>query len=168
MQALCHHEVHGGDPRLCVTDLAVDAFEGHGESGVGGNAEIADEAKLAGSADRAGETSGRAGAKEQRFGVLLLDTFLAHRDRIDTLISECLTEWTLDRLAAVERNVLRIGVAELLLGKTRAAVVLDEAVEISQTFSSPAGAALVNGVLDSVRRRLDENATPSRATDSES
>ena len=74
---------------------------------------------------------------------------------IDQLVAEAATHWRLDRIAAVDRNLLRIATYELLgEPQTPPAVVLDEAVELAKRFGEADSPAFVNGVLDAVRRRV--------------
>lgn len=75
--------------------------------------------------------------------------------RIDPLITEHATNWRIERMAAVDRAILRLGVYELLATpETPPAVVIDEAVELARTFSADQAVAFVNGVLDAVHRGL--------------
>ncbi len=62
----------------------------------------------------------------------------------------------MDRMAAVDRNVLRTGVAEFLgFPETPKPVVINEALEIARRFSTPESVQFINGVLDSVAKELD-------------
>jgi N utilization substance protein B len=71
-----------------------------------------------------------------------------HRDRIDELISAHAEGWTLERMPAVDRNVLRIGVYELLWAdNVPDGVVLSEAVQLATDLSTDASPAFVNGLL---------------------
>ena len=71
-----------------------------------------------------------------------------HKARIDELISQYAQGWTLDRMPAVDRNVLRIGVYELLWGDdVPDAVAINEAVLLAQDLSTDASPAFVNGLL---------------------
>jgi N utilization substance protein B len=72
----------------------------------------------------------------------------ANRERIDSLIAEHAEGWTLDRMPAVDRNVLRIGVYELLWASdVPDPVAMSEAVALVQDLSTDASPAFVNGVL---------------------
>ena len=71
-----------------------------------------------------------------------------HAARIDELISQYAQGWTLDRMPAVDRNVLRIGVYELLWADdVPDAVAISEAVQLAQDLSTEASPAFVNGLL---------------------
>jgi N utilization substance protein B len=74
---------------------------------------------------------------------------------VDDLIRGAARHWELDRLAATDRSVLRIAIAELM-GRpgTPARVVLDEAIEIARRFGSEESGRFVNGVLDQAARTL--------------
>ena len=75
--------------------------------------------------------------------------------RIDELIQKHAQHWRMDRMAAVDRNVLRAGVAEFLgHHETPRPVVINEALEIARKFSAPESVQFINGVLDSVGKEL--------------
>ena len=83
---------------------------------------------------------------------LVLGT-LSRRDELDAKLSERSEHWRLGRMAAVDRNLLRLALYELLFEEdTPDAVVIDEAVEIAKKFSTPSSGPFVNGVLDAIRR----------------
>jgi N utilization substance protein B len=74
---------------------------------------------------------------------------------VDRALAEGAQHWSLPRLAATDRAVLRLAAAELLARPgTPARVVLDEAIEIARRFGSEASGSFVNGVLDRVARQL--------------
>ena len=74
---------------------------------------------------------------------------------LDAAIAEAATHWRLDRIATVDRTILRLGAYELTAEtETPAAVVLDEAVELAKRFGEADSPAFVNGVLDAIRRRV--------------
>lgn len=78
---------------------------------------------------------------------------------IDGAIEARAEHWRLDRMAAVDRNILRAGVAEFLgYPKTPRPVIINEALEIARKFSSPESVHFINGVLDSVAKDLDRAA----------
>lgn len=87
------------------------------------------------------------------------DLFRVATDRvseIDQLIEKHAEHWRMERMAAVDRNLLRAAVAELLAyPETPKAVVINEALEIARKFSSPESVHFVNGVLDSVGKELE-------------
>lgn len=71
---------------------------------------------------------------------------------IDELLGVHAVNWRVSRMAAVDRNILRIAIYELLYTRTPVSVVLDEAIELSHHFGSDSSPAFVNGVLDAVAR----------------
>jgi N utilization substance protein B len=80
---------------------------------------------------------------------------LGNRARIDELITAHSPRWKIERMALVDRNVLRLCVHELLFdNETPPRVVIDEGVEIAKRFGAEQSAAFVNGVLDSAARAL--------------
>ena len=83
------------------------------------------------------------------------------REGIDADITSVMTNWELGRLAAIERNVLRLGAYELKCeDQTPAAVIIDEAIEISKRYGEADSSSFVNGILDALRRRYrDKNAS---------
>jgi len=79
-------------------------------------------------------------------------------ERIDPLIRELARNWRLERLAIVDRLVLRLAVYELLeRPDVPAAVVINEAIELARTFSAPESGRFVNGVLDGIRKRIEQD-----------
>lgn len=86
------------------------------------------------------------------------DLFRVATDRseqIDSLIGQHARHWKMDRMAAVDRNVLRGAVAEFLgYPETPRAIVINEALEIARRFSTPESVQFINGVLDSVAKEL--------------
>jgi transcription antitermination protein NusB len=89
------------------------------------------------------------------------DLFRAAADRsseIDQLIEQHAEHWRMERMAAVDRNILRAAVAELLAyPATPRAVVINEALEIARKFSSPESVQFINGVLDSVGKQTQKS-----------
>ncbi len=79
---------------------------------------------------------------------VLVEGVTANRERIDELLSTYAVGWTLDRMPAVDRNLLRIGTFELLwLDDVPDAVAIDEAVELATSLSTDDSPAFVNGLL---------------------
>ena len=71
---------------------------------------------------------------------------------IDACIAKHAEHWRMERMPAVDRNILRLAVFEMTSEKTPAAVVIDEAIELARKFSSEESAQFVNGVLDAIHR----------------
>jgi 6,7-dimethyl-8-ribityllumazine synthase len=87
-----------------------------------------------------------------KFARSLVDGIRSHRQEVDRILTDKLKNWTLDRLAAADRNVLRMGVYEILFGGTPGPVAINEAVELARRFGSKESTKFVNGVLDRVLR----------------
>jgi transcription antitermination protein NusB len=84
----------------------------------------------------------------------LYDGVAAHQSDIDRRLSEIAENWRLVRMAAVDRNVLRLGAYELLhTPDTPPNVALDEAIELARRYGSADSPAFVNGVLDRLTRK---------------
>jgi N utilization substance protein B len=88
------------------------------------------------------------------------DLFRVAVDRgpeIDGIIERHAEHWRMERMAAVDRNVLRTAVAEFLgYPTTPKPIIINEALEIARKFSSPEAVNFINGVLDSVARDLEK------------
>src|SRR5207248_7973245 len=98
---------------------------------------------------------GRVGAEASSFAEDLFRVATDRTAEIDKLIEDHAEHWRMDRMAAVDRNILRAAVAELLgFPDTPRAVIINEALEIARKFSSPESVQFINGVLDSVGRDL--------------
>ena len=95
------------------------------------------------------------------FTLSLYDGVNAQGEDIDRRLSEAAENWRLSRMAAVDRNVLRLGAYELLCTpETPAGVALDEAIELARRYGAAGSPAFVNGVLDRVRRNAAPPAAP--------
>lgn len=76
--------------------------------------------------------------------------------KIDRYISKYATEWPLEQITIVDRNILRIGVYELLFNEEiPAKVAINEAIEIAKTFGSESSGKFVNGVLGAIYKDMD-------------
>jgi N utilization substance protein B len=96
----------------------------------------------------------QAPAAAQEFALELVRGVVANLEAIDARIAAQADNWRLDRMAAVDRNVLRLALFELLFQRdTPPAVVIDEAVEIAKRFGSEKSGQFVNGVLDGALHR---------------
>ena len=72
----------------------------------------------------------------------------------DEAITKHAVDWKLERIAAIDRAILRLGIYELRQGETPARVVINESVELAKKFSSEEASAFVNALLDTVRKSL--------------
>ena len=85
------------------------------------------------------------------FARQLVESTDAHRTEADTLVAKASVGWPLDRMAVVDRLVLRMAVGELLdPDGPPVAVVIDEAVELAKTYSTDESGPFVNGILSTV------------------
>ncbi|MEX2394179.1 MAG: transcription antitermination factor NusB [Actinomycetota bacterium] len=96
----------------------------------------------------------------------LVSGVFARKTEIDRTIGSHSRGWTTERMSPVDRNVLRVGVLELMEGEVPPAVAIDEAVDIAKHFSGEEAGRFVNGVLEAVRQSLgrgDDGASGSDA-----
>lgn len=87
------------------------------------------------------------GAPMPTYGATVVRGVSARSTEVDAALQAHLNEWSVERLGAVERAVLRMAMFELLSGDVPEPVVIDEAVELAKRYASPDAAKLVNGVL---------------------
>ena len=98
--------------------------------------------------------SARAEERTRRFADQLFEEAVALLPEIDGLIASLSENWQLDRLASVDRGILRLAISELRLGTAPPKVVIDEALELAKKFSSAESPAFLNGVLDAAYKQL--------------
>jgi transcription antitermination protein NusB len=79
-------------------------------------------------------------------------------EELDALIVQHAQNWRLERMAIIDRAVLRLAIYELRIAETPPRVVLNEAVDLAKKFSSEDAGAFVNGILDAVNKALVEKA----------
>ena len=101
------------------------------------------------------------GARESDmpFMTQLLQTAVAKQKEIDTVIVKAAPEWPLEKIAAIDRNILRLGLTELLFSdraQVPAKVAINEAIELAKNFGSASSGRFVNGVLGAVYVELGE------------
>ena len=83
----------------------------------------------------------------------LLAGIVERREEVDGIIARCARNWRLDRMAMVDRNILRIGVYELMFSNdVPPKVAINEAVELAKRFGAEDSAPFVNGILDAVHK----------------
>jgi len=91
-------------------------------------------------------------ADVRSFSQELVDGVVAARDKLDARIAAAAKHWRLERMAVVDRNILRMALYEMNRSPhTPAAVVIDEAIEVARRFGADESANFVNGVLDALR-----------------
>lgn len=90
--------------------------------------------------------------RAKHFADALAKGTLLHRTHLDALITKYAQNWEIGRMAALDRNILRLAAFELLHGlDTPVSVVIDEAVEIAKTYSTQDSGKFVNGILDKIK-----------------
>lgn len=83
-----------------------------------------------------------------QFARSLLQGVLRNRDELDQMLAACAENWSLDRMAVTDRNVLRMGAYEILYTDVPRSAAINEAVELARRFGSRQSAQFVNGILD--------------------
>ena len=81
---------------------------------------------------------------------------LAHVEALDERIRSRAEHWRISRMAVVDRNILRLAVYEFLYEPTPRTVAINEALEIARRFSTYEATQFINGILDAIKRDLDE------------
>ena len=93
----------------------------------------------------------------REFATRLATGTLAHLDELDERIRARAEHWRISRMAIVDRNVLRLAVYEFLYEPTPRTVAINEALEIARRFSTYEATQFINGILDAIKRDLDEH-----------
>ncbi|MFZ1627188.1 MAG: transcription antitermination factor NusB [Candidatus Moraniibacteriota bacterium] len=99
------------------------------------------------------------GLEDYGFARHLMESVLKERSTIDQLIEKCAPEWPLEQVTVVDRNILRLGIAELMFGNYEEVppkVAINEAIELGKSFGSDATPRFVNGVLGTIYREMGE------------
>jgi N utilization substance protein B len=103
------------------------------------------------------------GEKVREFAEKLVKGTCAHRESIDRMISSTMENWTLDRLASVDKAVLRLATYELIyMADIPSNVTINEAVEIAKNYGTEESGRFVNGILDKIREQFE---TPTTSED---
>lgn len=92
---------------------------------------------------------------------------IAEIDAIDERIKTRAEHWRIERMAIVDRNVLRLAVYEFLFTDTPHTVVINEALEIARRFSTFEATQFINGILDAIKHDLEKLSSEERAADEE-
>lgn len=99
------------------------------------------------------------GIDEVVFAKHLIEGTLHERKTIDALIEKCAPEWPLEQVTVVDRNILRLGIYELMFGnydEVPPKVAINEAIELAKSFGSDSSPRFVNGVLGTIYREMGE------------
>jgi N utilization substance protein B len=103
------------------------------------------------------------GIDEMDFMQRLLNGVLEHRPKIDKIIEKSAPEWPLEQITIVDRNVLRIGIYELLFGDKKEVppkVAINEAIELAKNYGGESSGRFVNGVLGTIYREMEKSKNP--------
>lgn len=93
------------------------------------------------------------------FAATLVSGVQAHLTELDALISDYAEDWTIDRMPVIDRNLLRIGLYEILhLPDIPPAVTINEAVELAKSYSTDDSGRFINGILARAAHSREENA----------
>lgn len=99
------------------------------------------------------------GMEDDSFVFALAKGVIANQAKIDPIIEKCAPEWPLDQVTIVDRNILRLGIYELLFGNYEEVppkVAINEAIELAKSFGGESSGRFVNGVLGTIYRELGE------------
>jgi len=99
------------------------------------------------------------GLEDDAFVFSLIDQIFKKRPAIDEIIEKAAPEWPLDKISIVDRNILRIGLTELLFGdrtQVPPKVAINEAIELAKTFGGENSSKFINGVLGAVYKEIGE------------
>jgi len=93
------------------------------------------------------------------FTYQLTQKIIEHLEKIDKIIKSTAPQWPVEQINPVDRNILRIGICELVFGDKKEVppkVAINEAVELAKTFSSDSSRRFINGVLGTIYRELEK------------
>jgi N utilization substance protein B len=93
--------------------------------------------------------------EKAKFAKKLLNGVIENLDKIDKVIKDHLIDWDFDRLDKVDKQILRLGVYEILFTDTPFQIVIDEAVKIAKNFSENKAKSFINGILDRVAKEKE-------------
>ena len=99
------------------------------------------------------------GLESAEFIWQLIDGISAHLEEIDKIIGKAAPEWPLEQIGIIDRNVLRIGLFELLYAKKEEVppkVAINEAIELAKSFGGESSGRFVNGVLGTVYKQIEK------------
>ncbi len=99
------------------------------------------------------------GMDDINFVYFLVENTIKNISKIDPLIEKCAPEWPIDQITIVDRNILRLGIYELLFGNYKEVppkVAINEAIELAKSFGGGSSGRFINGVLGTIYRELGE------------
>lgn len=98
----------------------------------------------------------RIAAASQPYLRQLVQTVTDHHEEIDAWVQDALTNWRLERLSAIDRNILRLAAAEMLyIEEVPAPVSIKEGIELAEKYGTAESPRFVNGVLDALLRTIE-------------
>jgi N utilization substance protein B len=106
------------------------------------------------------------GIKDTAFTKNIVSNALSRRITIDDIITRAAPEWPLEKIGTVDRNILRIGLSELLFGdraQVPPKVAIDEAIELAKAYAGETSGKFVNGVLGAIYKEMGEPGKDERA-----
>jgi N utilization substance protein B len=106
-------------------------------------------------------------APAREFATRLVVGTLAHLSEIDERIKSRAEHWRISRMAVVDRNVLRLAVYEFIHEPTPRTVAINEALEVARRFSTYEATQFINGILDAIKRDLDQERPQTETTASD-
>lgn len=106
-------------------------------------------------AEAADYLGGEAGFSVQTFAEGLFRGVRAQEEELDALIASALQNWRLERVALIDKLILRIAAFELTRAADPPAVIIDESVELARRFAAPDSVRFINGVVDGIRKKLE-------------
>jgi len=99
------------------------------------------------------------GLEDKNFVWQIINGVVSHIKDIDKIIEKAAPEWPLDQITIIDRNVLRIGLYELLYGNKEEVppkVAINEAIELAKTFGGESSGKFINGVLGTVFKEIEK------------
>lgn len=96
------------------------------------------------------------GESESAFMDRMFSGVVEHVDEIDQKIAEFSRGWSIERITRVDLAILRLATYELMLGEVPSGIVVNEAVDLANTFSTDKAGAFVNGVLGNIARSMEK------------
>ena len=98
--------------------------------------------------------SAKASDPTKKFANQLFEGAVGQTESADALIGELAENWKVERLAVIDRSILRLAIYEIRSGTAPIKVAIDEALELAKTFSSAEAPAFLNGILDAAAKKL--------------
>ncbi|MFH1392491.1 MAG: transcription antitermination factor NusB [bacterium] len=99
------------------------------------------------------------GIEASQFVYDLVEGVISNLDKIDPIIIKAAPEWPIEQITIVDRNVLRLGIYELLFGNSKEVppkVAINEAIELAKSFGGESSSRFINGVLGTVYKGIEE------------